>query len=231
VLDENGVSTTIDVPGAEGRTYVFGINGKGTVVGHAILGNGEDVGFARNANGDLNTFMVPGAKVTQAFGINDKDQVVGTYFDGIQFRGFVLGSHGKGASIEMPGATYTTARGINDRGQIVGYYQSSDGWRGFRRDPDGTIITIDVIVPGGVPFETRLTGIDQSGRATGYSRKQGLKGQIGLVSTAQGAFSLLRVPASTGPEGTQAFGINDKGKIVGYFTDKTGSHGFAADRK
>jgi hypothetical protein len=93
------------------------------------------------------------------------------------------------------------------------------------------MITIDVIAPGGVPFETRLTGIDDLGRVTGYTGTQGLKGHVGLVTTTQGAYSLLRVPASTVPEGTQAFGINEKSKIVGYFTDKTGSHGFVTDRK
>lgn len=35
--------------------------------------------------------------------------------------------------------------------------------------------------------------------------------------------------ASKGPEGTQAYGINEEGRVVGYFTDNIGSHGFIVE--
>ena len=226
IRQQNAVFSTFDAPGAAGNTFAFGISNKGEIVGRARLANGEDVGFLRKPNGEVNTFSVPGARVTQAYGINEQSQVVGTYSDGIRFHGFLRSPSGQVDSIDVPGATYTTARGINNRGQIVGHYQTNDGWHGFRRDPDGTITTIDVILPGGTPFETRLTGIDSLGRVAGYTTKQNVPGNVGLVTDRQGSVTALRVPSSTGPEGSQAYGINEKGQIVGYFTDSTGSHGF-----
>src|SRR4051812_1310373 len=68
------------------------------------------------------TFDVPGATVTQAFGINDAGQIVGI------FRGATGSTHGylkDGATfttIDVPGAITTEAHGINDAGQIVGWF-------------------------------------------------------------------------------------------------------------
>ena len=114
--------------GAAGATYAFGINNSGSVVGHAVLADGQDVGFLRQPNGETTAFSIPGAGVTQAFGINDWGQVVGTYQDATGFHGFLRFPSAPVQTINAPGASYTTARGINDRGEIVGYYQVNNGW-------------------------------------------------------------------------------------------------------
>src|SRR5262249_22991095 len=72
------------------------------------------------------TIDVPGATATQAFGINESGQIVGTYVAGPIGHSFLL-SEGIFTTIEVPGATSITATGINDSGQIVGFYQDPTG--------------------------------------------------------------------------------------------------------
>jgi uncharacterized membrane protein len=64
---------------------------------------------------------------TQAFGINDMGQIVGTYHNNTGIHGFLL-SAGTYTTIDDPLATHGTfAQGINDNGQIVGYYTDNRG--------------------------------------------------------------------------------------------------------
>jgi len=94
------------------------------------------------------TLDVPGAQVTEAFGINQAGQIVGVYqlVVGGVLHGFLLDVDGTYTTIDVPGATFTLALGINDAGQIVGYY-SNPAIHGFVLDVDGSYTTLDV--PGG----------------------------------------------------------------------------------
>src|SRR5688572_15011385 len=62
---------------------------------------------------------VPGATLTDANGINDAGQVVGSYTAGGITHGFLL-SGGIFTPIDVPDATATTAWDINDSGHITG---------------------------------------------------------------------------------------------------------------
>jgi uncharacterized membrane protein len=62
--------------------------------------------------------------------INDASQIVGSYFDGSQSRGFLY-SEGIYTTLSFPGAISTRATGINDVGQIVGSYFDGSQSRGF----------------------------------------------------------------------------------------------------
>ena len=78
------------------------------------------------------TIDVPGASLTQAFGINNRGQIVGRYIPagGRFLRGYVL-DHGTFTTIDVPFSTYGPI-GINARGDIVGTYQLPSGnFRGF----------------------------------------------------------------------------------------------------
>jgi len=80
------------------------------------------------SEGEFTRFSVPGASRTDANGINDAGQIVGSYQDGAGSHGFFLDSDGTTfTSIDFPGATSTLAYGINNAGEIVGSYTSSDG--------------------------------------------------------------------------------------------------------
>src|SRR3954447_13134218 len=73
---------------------------------------------ANAANFSFTQIDVPGAFSTQAFGINDAGQIVGTFSDstGTGQHGF-LDTGGSFTPIDVPGATIGTfANGINDAG-------------------------------------------------------------------------------------------------------------------
>ena len=63
------------------------------------------------------TIDVPGASLTEGFGINDSGQIVGDFFDATGSHGF-LDTGGSFTTIDVPGSV-TQTRGINDSGQIV----------------------------------------------------------------------------------------------------------------
>ena len=75
--------------------------------------------------GTSSTIDVPGPVFTQALGINDAGQIVGSYYGGpagLPSHGFLLGG-GTYTTIDVPGSRQTVAYGINDAGQIVGAYE------------------------------------------------------------------------------------------------------------
>jgi len=69
---------------------------------------------------------VPGSTGTQAIGINNVGDVVGSYVAGGQTHGFLLRS-GQYTTISFPGAQSTTASSINDEGDVLGFYTDASG--------------------------------------------------------------------------------------------------------
>jgi len=74
--------------------------------------------------------VYPGATMTQAFGVNDSDEVVGTYTTGsgnaAVTHGFTWHS-GTFASVNITGGTSTTINGVNDEGDLVGFFTDAKG--------------------------------------------------------------------------------------------------------
>ena len=68
---------------------------------------------------------VPGATDTVGSGINDAGQIVGYYFIGDMYHGFLLDVDGSYTTLDLPGATVIGANGINGAGQIVGRYEDA----------------------------------------------------------------------------------------------------------
>jgi uncharacterized membrane protein len=125
--EPDGEFTPVDVPGA--GTLPLGINNRGQVVG--IYG---DEGTVNNPDGSYPRYRVhgfvwderrvtkvdvPGSVLTYAFGINNRGEITGGYYDtaGTE-RGFVF-ERGRYRTIASPGRTENAAWGINDRGEIV----------------------------------------------------------------------------------------------------------------
>jgi hypothetical protein len=126
----------VTVPGASGlgpSLTATAINNHGDVAGFYNVNATTVDGFLKLANGDFIKLAVPGASMTQAFGLNDSDWVVGAYTDGsgstATMHGFIykLG-HGYTPNVDDPnGIGTTTINGINNENDLVGFYVDSAG--------------------------------------------------------------------------------------------------------
>jgi uncharacterized membrane protein len=78
-----------------------------------------------------NTIIPPGSGYTVAADINDAGQIVGSYFDGLRYHGYLLSANGY-TTLAPPGSGDSGAFGINAAGQIVGFYTAgARGTLGF----------------------------------------------------------------------------------------------------
>jgi uncharacterized membrane protein len=167
--------------------------------------------------------------------MNDRGQIAGIHLDpdGIQ-AGFLRARDGSVTTISLS-AIGTKARDVNDRGEVVGIYgEPADnelGYviRGYLRDRDAEVTTI--AVPGA--GETDPYAIDDRSRIVGSVLDTGATfGPDGSVPPSmlhgflwdKGRVTRLDVPGSLL---TVALDIDDRGRIVGGYTDPTGrQHGF-----
>ena len=108
------------------------INNDDDVAGFYNKTSSQVDAFLRMAGGKFITLAVPGASMTQAFGVNDHDEVVGAYTDGsgnnAQTHGFTWTSKGGFRTVDDPnGGGTTTINGVNNAGDLVGFYTDSKG--------------------------------------------------------------------------------------------------------
>lgn len=236
----------IDVPGAT-HTEALGINDKGQIVGtfnqgpivHAFSGRAfllDNGNFTILPHGEL----VPRGPVMQlrtAADINNRGEIVGTMI----LSGGGLGGAPDNAYLREPNGTITRIAGslgpsapfakgfgINDRGQAVvdsGARFPAD--RGFVRNQNGST--------GQVVPHAQLFDINNLGQIVGNFNAAlcavsfancALPGGAFLLNN-RGEFTPIAVP---GASSTEALGINDRGIIVGQFTDASGTHGFIQDK-
>ena len=131
VNQATSVYTAITIPGAVSATAT-GINNNGDIAGFATDASKVTSSWLLHA-GHLTTYQFPGGNTTEAFGVNDKDQIVGSYLDGSgNMHGFVLssplGPTSHWQTIDDPhGVGTTTVNGINDAGDLVGFYTDAAG--------------------------------------------------------------------------------------------------------
>jgi uncharacterized membrane protein len=112
---------------------------------------------------------------TEADGLNERQDIVGSYVAAGHFHGYLL-RKGTFTPIEVPGATDTEPEGINDSGVIVGFFSDAAGnQHGFilndeafkTVDPPGsTSTTIESITAAG---SIAGTFIDASGISHGFT--------------------------------------------------------------
>jgi len=119
------------VPGDTNVTAAA-INDLGDIAGFATNAAGNTEGYLELPSGRVLHLDVPGATTTQAFGVNDGDEVVGDYTVGTGHNattaGFVWSPAFGFESIDDPnGIGSTTVNGVNDRGLLVGFYTGSAG--------------------------------------------------------------------------------------------------------
>jgi hypothetical protein len=130
--------------GGFASTTTTAINNEGHIAGF-VTANGNDISFIKEGNA-IDWLNGPaGAVSVMALGINNEDQVVGTYTDaGGALHGFLFDEQSKTyATIDDPnGVKGTTAmtvlNGINDKGQVVGFYLDTAG------NTDGMLVNVSV---------------------------------------------------------------------------------------
>ena len=129
--------TRVLVPGAPAgqagpSLTAAAINNRGDVAGFYARTSAQTDAFLRLGNGQFRTLAVPGASMTQAFGVNDSDEVVGAYTvgsgDNAQMHGFTWRpGHGFSTVDDPHGVGTTTINGVNDAGELVGFYVDGAG--------------------------------------------------------------------------------------------------------
>ena len=128
--------------------------------------------------------------------------------------------------VNIPGALEQLASGVNHSGQIVGYYSGTSGAVHGYLYSGGKFTTIDV--PFSVAKDTACYGINNSGEIVGLWDDAATTHGF-LLSGGQ--YTTLDDPnaGTASGQGSQAFGVNDFGQIVGPYMDANGVyHGFLA---
>jgi hypothetical protein len=144
-------------------------------------------------------------------GINDAGTVVGAFRDSSGgLTGFVYQGGGF-TNFSVFSSSATEPTGVNDFGVIAGIYEDpSRGTHGFIDDA-GAVTSFDV--PGGVPGEMSVAGINDAGTVVGSYVSLDAHGSPilhGYIDQG-GTFTTLDGPGTE----TDLLGVNDLGQIVG----------------
>ena len=119
--------TTLPVTASAVSVTVTGINNNGGVCGFFNAATGPVKSFLRSHAGALTVLTVKG-EMTQAFGVNDHDEVVGANTVGGSTFGFTWTPAGGFKTVNDPlGVGSTVINGVDDAGQLVGFYSSANG--------------------------------------------------------------------------------------------------------
>lgn len=137
----------VDITGFA-STETTAINNAGHIAGFVVGADGNDVSFIKEGN-TIDWLTGPkGAMSVQALGINNEDQVVGSYVNSSPTHathGFVYDAQSNTyATVDATNnpatgkAAMTVLNGINDKGQVVGFYVDKNG------NTDGLGVTFSV---------------------------------------------------------------------------------------
>jgi len=218
--------TSENFPGSA-QTQVIGIDNKGNTAGFWVNRADTNRGFVE-WNGVFESFTnphTPMAKgsVNQLLGVNDQGVAVGFYNDakGHAHAYEVNQATGVFTAIRIPGDVSTTAAGINNLGDIVGFGTDAAGTTSSWLLHNGHLTTYQF--PG--ESNTTALGINDHDEIVGsYTDGAGvlhgftLKSPLGPVSHWQ-AIDDPNVVANGPGTGTTVNGVNNTGKLVGFYTD------------
>jgi hypothetical protein len=126
-INTNTYRSVVDPQDTSASLQATAINDRDDIAGTI----GSD-GFLLTHGGQFITLSAPDASSTMALGVNDSDEVVGTYTVGsgsaAVMHGFTWTPQRGFSTVDDPhGIGTTTINGVNDRGQLVGFYTTDDG--------------------------------------------------------------------------------------------------------
>src|SRR5580700_10022033 len=202
----------------------YGVNDSGMIVG--VDYNGSYQALVYNPSTATFTYLTPpGSTNSQAVGINDSGQIVGSYGNSSGNFGFLY-SGGTYTTISAPGALQFTpstffngggtddAAGINNAGEIAGAWTNSSGFEQGFTYSGGTFTDTGITDPG--QSDTVLYGINDSGLISGYaiSTPGGVRTDSSFLYNGT-SFTPIAYP---GASSTHVQGINDSGEAVGFYS-------------
>jgi uncharacterized membrane protein len=209
----SGGNYTHIVFNGEPNTFAIGINDSGLIVGYVQTQNigTPYFGFTYKNGNFTGLIKCPGAKSTQALGVNNAGQIVGTYVDLRNVSHGFEYSAGTYKSIDITSAKSTVAAGINKSGEISGtYVDQSNQKHGFILHANGTVTVINY---RGAPNGTTVGGINDNGQLAGYFTPPTSNLSDGFEWN-NGTFTTLIFP---GAGSTQVNAINNRQVVVGAF--------------
>jgi hypothetical protein len=230
--DGQGGYRNENFPGSA-QTQVTGLNDNGVTVGFWANAKGANFGFYRTSGGHYRNADYPtrghaSPPVDQLLGVNDQDVAVGFYNDSngtSHGYSYSISSH-RYHRITVSGATSVAAAAINDRNDIAGFETNSGGTvEGFLKLNDGRVTTL--MVPGS--SMTQAFGLNDGDVVVGTYQVGTGDNAVSHGFTWAPGFGFQNVDDPNGIGATTVNGINDHGRLVGFYTDSSGNtDGFLA---
>jgi uncharacterized membrane protein len=188
-------------------------------------------GFLRTSSGKIKSFDPKDSTVVFVGGINDKNEIAGTYWDSnIHPHGYLLVKSGALTTFDAPDSHNTEANGLNANGDIAGaFFDSGNTAHGYVRLADGSFAEFDATDAGqGGSLGTYAVAISATGVVAGYAKTSSLS-ERAFLRDASGALTEFDVPGASGL-GAQASAINRRGEIAGSYVDPHGqTRGFVRE--
>jgi probable HAF family extracellular repeat protein len=171
---------------------------------------------------------VPGAGPQLHYALNDRRDIAGFYVDagaGLgpdgfyppeAVHGFVRDRWGRVTSFDVPDGTNPVPQGIDDRGRVAGIYLDANLVQtGFVRDRNGDVTTIALSAIG-----TKARDVNDRGQVVGIYGDPA-DNELGFVVRSylrdrDGTVDNVDIPGSGE---TSPYAIDDRGRIVGSYTD------------
>jgi probable HAF family extracellular repeat protein len=208
----NGIEDLGDLPGGLDQSEATAINNLGHVAGFGRSAVNYEAFFWTPDTGLIGLGFLPGGVVSDAWGINDQDQVVGVSYDfGPSWEAFLwdpdIGMIGLG---DLPGGQHaSTAYDINNAGTVIGY-SLGPGDRAFTWDLEAGMQRIPLAPDGSKP--TLAYAINELGHATGGADvPESIFSQSFVWAPGQ------EVQIIRGGFASAAYDINDLGQVVGEY--------------
>jgi probable HAF family extracellular repeat protein len=202
--------TVVAGPGSS----ALGINKLGHTVGYLDAGGGAAHAFVNTGAGATDLGTLGGAS-SRAWGINDAGQIVGqAEIAGGANRAFLYDG-GTMADLGTLGGTESIARAINHDGTVVGSAKiADDNWRAFSYS-NGAMANL-----GSLPSTVKVFSFGHAINDIGQIGGSSTAGEFTAPENPQHAFlrrtSGKMIDLGTfGGQYSEAFGINDKGELVG----------------
>jgi probable HAF family extracellular repeat protein len=208
----NGIEDLGDLPGGLDQSEATAINNLGHVAGFGRSAVNYEAFFWTPDTGLIGLGFLPGGVVSDAWGINDQDQVVGVSYDfGPSWEAFLwdpdIGMIGLG---DLPGGQHaSTAYDINNAGTVIGY-SLGPGDRAFTWDLEAGMQRIPLAPDGSKP--TLAYAINELGHVAGAADvPESIFTQTFVWVPGQDV-QIIR-----GGFASAAYDINDLGQVVGEY--------------